>query len=905
VGSGNLEIAQPESLLSGLSDLLGWRFWVFPVVMAVFLIVVAQYDFLIFHTLAELFAIIIAFILFALAWKTSEYSANSFLIFLACGYFWIGSLDLMHTLLYKGMNLLPMGGANSSSQFWIATRYFEAMLLLAAPFITKSEINKNLMLGIFGIVAGLLMALIIFEYFPMTFVDGTGLTTFKVLSEYVIIAFLIAAIYFLHHNREGLSSEEVSLIIVSIILTIGAELAFTFYVSVYGLSNMVGHIFKLFSYWFIFQAIVSGNLKKPYLALFQSEAYNRRIFDTSPIGLVLCRMDGGLIDINPAFSTIVGLSMDEAKGLTQWQITPEKYAADEKSQREKLEKTGACGPYEKEYIHKDGHLVPVRLHGSAFEKDGEKLVLSSVEDISDRKKTETAYAAAELKLTEIEKKFEAILDSTPAGVTLKDTQGKYLFVNKTYASWVNLQPDEVVGKKSHDFFPEDEFVHIEDSDKNVIENGTLNTREVLRSFSDGQTRALVVNKCPIRSISGEVVAVGTILTEITEMKKAEEQLRQSQKVEVLGQLTGGIGHDFNNLLQIISGNIELMRFLDTIDGEAEKFLDKLEDATKRGSSLTHRLLAFSRKQALSPSPTDVNGQIVGLEDMLRRTLGETVELKTVLNADLWVAMIDSDQFEHALINLAVNARDAMPTGGSLVIETANITLDKAYAEHHEEVMPGDYVQVAVTDSGEGIEAGVMGRVFEPFFTTKEVGKGSGLGLSMVFGFVKQSKGHIAIYSEVGIGTTVKVFLPRTGQVVNEIANGKGDAEEHQRGKERVLLVEDDPMVREVSVAILERQGYEIIQAADGREALRYLQVGPAFDLLFTDVVLPGGMNGKQIADEAKRIQPNIRVLFSTGYSENAIIHNGQLEKGVTLVNKPYQRDELLEKVRAVLDADPQ
>ncbi len=503
-------------------------------------------------------------------------------------------------------------------------------------------------------------------------------------------------------------------------------------------------------------------------------------------------------------------------------------------------------------------------------------------------------------------RVEKYLDIAEAVIVEIDVSGSVVLINRLGCDLLGFPEDEIVGKDWFDtFVPEEKREEVRAVHAAMV-SGEIESAEHFENdvvTKSGEHRFLAWHNVAQRDDGGTIVGVLSSGQDITERMAAEAAFRQSQKMEALGQLTGGVGHDFNNLLQILSGNIELMRSLDNVDGKIEGYLDRLESATNRGSSLTHRLLAFSRQQALSPTPTNVNGLVVGLKDMLQRTLGETVEFETVLIPNPWMAMIDADQFEHALVNLAVNARDAMPDGGNLMIETANVTLDAAYADRHDEVTPGDYVRISVTDTGEGMTPDVLDHVFEPFFTTKEIGKGSGLGMSMVYGFVKQSRGHISIYSEVGKGTTVNTYLPRTGQVSERNAGGMDEGQELLSGHERILLVEDDPMVREVSVELLKNQGYEIVEAGSGAEALRRMRDGPPFDLLFTDLVLPGGMNGKRVADEAQRLQPGIRVLYATGYSENAVIHNGRLDKGVNLLNKPYMRKELLAKVRAIIDGE--
>ncbi len=390
--------------------------------------------------------------------------------------------------------------------------------------------------------------------------------------------------------------------------------------------------------------------------------------------------------------------------------------------------------------------------------------------------------------------------------------------------------------------------------------------------------------------------------EIAERKHLEKQLVRAQRMEAIGQLTGGVAHDFNNLMAIMIGNAEILKDGVGEDEEAKEYIEEIIAAIDQGSSLTGRLLAFSRKTTLSLVTTGVSELIGGLHDMLQRTLGETVELKVEGPPDLWPATIDPHQFELALVNLAINAKDAMPRVGTMTIETAIVALDRTYAEQHEEVIPGDYVEVAVSDTGTGIPHEVLEKVFEPFFTTKEVGEGSGLGLSMVYGFAKQSKGQITVNSEVDHGTTIKLYMPRSQEEAGE-SDTKDDTQEYARGSERILVVEDDPNVRKGPVKILRDQGYEVVEAGNGEEAINHLKTGQSFDLLFTDVVLPGGMTGVEIAEEAKRRQPGIKVLYATGYAENAVVHNGHLDPGVILVNKPYRRAELLGKVRAVLDSE--
>jgi signal transduction histidine kinase len=398
-----------------------------------------------------------------------------------------------------------------------------------------------------------------------------------------------------------------------------------------------------------------------------------------------------------------------------------------------------------------------------------------------------------------------------------------------------------------------------------------------------------------------------VAAEVGRRMAAEEALRQSQKMEAIGQLTGGIAHDFNNILHVILGNLDALRRLaatgpDRIArSDFEHFVASAVRGAERAATLTQRLLAFGRRQPLSPAPIDVNRLVAGMSDLLRRMLGEIISVETVLGGGLWRTIADANQLENALLNLAVNARDAMPTGGKLTIETANAYLDEMYAAAHQEVAAGQYVMVAVSDTGSGMTRDVMAKAFEPFFTTKLVGQGTGLGLSQVYGFVKQSGGHVKLYSEPGEGTSVKLYLPRLA--ADALLHNESGTERHFTAATNnlsILLVEDDPDVRASAIDMLRELGYRVFAAADGPSALRLLETHPEVALLLTDVGLPGGLNGRQLAEEARRLQPGLRVLFTTGYARNAIVHHGRLDPGVELITKPFSLSSLGAKLRQVL-----
>ena len=372
-------------------------------------------------------------------------------------------------------------------------------------------------------------------------------------------------------------------------------------------------------------------------------------------------------------------------------------------------------------------------------------------------------------------------------------------------------------------------------------------------------------------------------------------------MEAVGQLTGGVAHDFNNLLTVIIGGLDTIRRSKPDDAvRRARAVDMALQGAQRAASLTGRLLAFSRRQPLEPRPLDLNVLVREMTELLHRTLGEQVELEAVLSTRLWTIEADQNQLESAILNLAVNARDAMPEGGKLTIETANTALDHSYAATDAEVIPGQYVMICVSDTGAGMEAATVERAFEPFFTTKEVGRGTGLGLSMVYGFVKQSGGHVTIYSEPGEGTTVKLYFPRFHGGVVAAAAVEPSAVPASSDGEVVLVVEDNDDVRSYSVMILTELGYQVLEAPEAEAALAILRTAQRVDLLFTDVVLPG-RSGRVLADEAMTVRPGLKVLFTTGYSRNAIVHHGRLDPGVQLITKPFTFEQLAVRVRDLLD----
>jgi PAS domain S-box-containing protein len=520
--------------------------------------------------------------------------------------------------------------------------------------------------------------------------------------------------------------------------------------------------------------------------------------------------------------------------------------------------------------------------------------------VADRARQLAATAA---QLAETERRFHLLIDAvTDYAIFMLDTAGNVVSWNPGAERIKGYSSAEILGHHFSRFYTEDDRqIGLPGTALATAERTGKYEAEGWRCRKDGTTFMANVVINAIRDASGRLLGFAKITRDITEKKAAEEQLRQAQKMEAVGQLTGGVAHDFNNLLTVIMGNLEhLDRILPPAQSTQRIIAAALRGAS-RAAMLTHRLLAFSRRQPLMPEVLSANKLVSGISELLRRTLGESILIETVLAGGLWPTFADGNQLENALINLAINARDAMPEGGKLTIETANTHLDEAYARMHEEVQPGQYVGIFVTDTGAGMARETVAHAFEPFFTTKEIGQGTGLGLSQVYGFIKQSGGHVKIYSEVGEGTTVKLYLPRYRGAEN-VVDDRPETHQLPRGRsELVLVVEDDPDVRDYTVEMVGDLGYSVLSAPDGASALRLLDSHRQVSLLFTDVGLPGGMNGRQLAEQALRRQPRLKVLYTTGYARNAIVNQGRLDPAVEVVFKPFTYSDLATKIRHVLE----
>ncbi len=509
--------------------------------------------------------------------------------------------------------------------------------------------------------------------------------------------------------------------------------------------------------------------------------------------------------------------------------------------------------------------------------------------------------AGELRVTSAF--LDRLIKSIPIPVMVKDGKTlQFVLVNEAAEQMIGRTRDQLLGSTSHDILPPKIAQRIEERDRKALgaKRVIINPEEIVQTIGRPE-RYVRTRLAPVLGEDGEPLYLVIVSEDMSEMRKLEQQVRHAQKMETIGHLTGGIAHDFNNLLGIILGNLDLLTERLGADPEDTEIAQEALQAARRGAELTQRMLAFARKQPLQPRSFDLNGTVKGMASMLRRALGADIELKLSPAPDLWPVIADPSQIEDVILNLAVNARDAMPNGGHLLIETGSTTLDDDYVAENPEVRPGDYVMLAVSDSGTGIPPEILERVCEPFFTTKEVGRGTGLGLSMVYGFAKQSGGHLKIYSEVGHGTTMRIYLPRAAALDASAEDREFDMREIAGAGESILLVEDNDGLRRTTVRMLIDLGYRVIEKPNGLAALDILASNDRIDLLLTDIVMPKGVSGYDLAATCAQLRPDVKILFMSGYSENFLANINLPNGSVNLISKPCRKQELARKLRSILE----
>jgi len=619
----------------------------------------------------------------------------------------------------------------------------------------------------------------------------------------------------------------------------------------------------------------------------ESTADRNRLWTLSQDLMLVCTTEGIITAVNPSAGRLLGWAEHEMIGRSIASLVHPDDVAATTQELDKLDRGAPTLMFENRYRTKSGDYR--LLAWSAVPNAGR--VHAVGRDITEERS--------------LARDRERIWTLSPVLKLVTDAQGIVTAVNPSWTRALGWAAEETVGRPITEFMPPEERDGSRERLASFNRGFTRPEYQVAMLARDGSPRTIAwttmpeegVIYCFGRDVTAEVAGAAALA-------ETEAALRQSQKMEAVGQLTGGIAHDFNNLLQGITGSLEIVqrRVAQGRISELDRFITGASTAANRAAALTHRLLAFSRRQPLDPKPVRANALIASMEDMLRRTIGERVELELVLAGGLWVTRCDPNQLESAILNLAINARDAMPDGGELTIETCNAHLDTAYASSQRGVKPGQYVCVCVTDTGSGMDSDTIAKAFEPFFTTKPIGQGTGLGLSMIYGFAQQSEGYAKIYSEVGKGTTFKLYLPRYRGEADEEETAIGSSEVQQADGEIVLVVEDEPVVRGLIVEELQELGYRAIEAGDGTEGLDILQSKRRIDLLVTDMGLPG-LNGRQLADAARTLRPDLKILFMTGYAENAALASGFLDPGMEMITKPFAMEALATRIRAMIEND--
>lgn len=636
------------------------------------------------------------------------------------------------------------------------------------------------------------------------------------------------------------------------------------------------------------------------------------LLEALPDAIVVVDRDGTIVQLNSQTQQLFGYLRDELLGQKVEILVPENYRRQHRHHREDFAanpKTRRMGADLDLYgRRRNGSEFPVEISLSPASTLNGTFVLSAIRDISDRKRIgeELRRANEELQrrtteqLGEYRSRLALIIDSSEDAIISKNLDGTITSWNKGAERIYGYTLEEVVGKHISLLAPSDRPDEITEILKKTAQGESIEHYESERVAKDGRHLNVSISVSPLRDAKGDIAGASAIARDITAQKRAESQLRQSQKMEAIGRLAGGVAHDFNNILAIINACTEFLR--DRIDPAAEPshYIENIKTATERGASLTRQLLAFSRTHEVQPRVLDLNERLKDIGKLLRPLMGDDVEILIVSKSPAAVVEADPGQLDQVVVNLAVNARDAMPHGGKFILETRAARFDEGFAEQHQAMAAGKYVVLAVSDTGNGMDEATASRIFEPFFTTKAVGKGTGLGLATVYGIVKQSAGHILVYSELGHGTTFKIYLPCADHKIGLESKPEAETVAPKRQGTTILLVEDDETMRSLTRQVLQEHGYAVVDADDGKSALEWVESHPdPIDLLVTDVVMRR-MSGPELVDRLSASRPNLKVVYMSGYTGELIAEREMLKRGITLLEKPFTRTALLNTIHTTL-----
>jgi PAS domain S-box-containing protein len=842
------------------------------------------------------------------------------LLVLATGYLFTAAAAVVHALTFPGL-FSPTGllGANQQTTVWLYMIWHGGFPLCVLAYAWLKEADGGARIAgsaskaIYASVVGVAAVMVVLTWIvtaqhdllPVLLRDGRY-TQIMIGVVAFVWSLSFAALVSLWFRRPH-SVIDVWLMVVMCAWLFDIALSAIVNVARFDLGFYAGRVYGLCAATFVLAVLLIENVRLQAHTLglvgrlrqqsaLDRDYYGKRlalygaVVESANDAIITKTLDGVITGWNKAAEHLFGYAAAEAIGQPIDIIVPEDRKAEVRGILNRVGGNETIAQHETVRIRKDGRPLDVVLNVSPLKSANGQIIGASkiAHDITEEKQ------AREKLRREVEER-QRIFETSQDLILVTDGFGNFIQVSPSVKTILGLSPEDMIGHSAT------EFIHPDDLQKTRDEMRAARRGAVKRSFEaryyhyDGHEVTLNW----MGTWSDPVKRHFFIGRDLTEKQAAEAQFRHVQKMDSIGQLTGGVAHDFNNVLTVITGTIGILADAVADRPELAAITKLIDDAAERGAQLTKHLLAFARKQPLQPREIDVNALTLEAAKLLHPTLGEQITIMPQLTEDAWPALIDPGQLSTAILNLALNARDAMPNGGTLVLETRNIFLDDGYASMNPDVVAGNYVMIAVSDTGSGIPPELMDRVFDPFFTTKEVGKGTGLGLSMVFGFVKQSGGHIKIYSEEGHGTSVKIYLPRSSGVQETEFEALQNAPV-TGGHEKILIVEDDALVRQYVVTQIKSLGYVALEAGNAAEALVIIDADKDIDLLFTDVIMPGNMNGRQLADEAARRRPDLKTLFTSGYTENAIVHHGRLDSGVLLLAKPYRKSELAKMLRTAL-----
>jgi PAS domain S-box-containing protein len=848
------------------------------------------------HSFMEAFACGVSVSIFGIGWYAARATHSARKAILSTAFLSVALLDFAHLMSYEGMTaMVTPSGTEKAIDFWLAARIAQTAGLFGYVVFPKSwRLSPYAILSIALAYTALAYWAILLHptFLPRTFLADSGLTAFKIVAEYAVMATLVPTGIAIYRRRHDEPEYPVPILFAAVLLLLASEAAVTLYLSPTDNFNLLGHLYKVVGFYLIYKAIFVTSVIKPHHDL-AAAAQAIRIRDTafaaSITPIAMAGMDGRIVYANHAFLELWGYA-SESDVIGR---EPADFFADRGEADRAMQGLRATGVWNDEFRgrRRDGTEIEVLVNSNIVADDAGNPIrmIGSFMNVTDRNRLEAER-----------RRWADAFTRSAYGIAVTDaTTNRQISVNPAYARMHGMTPVEMIGIDVESLYSEDSTAGrraaVEQS--NRIGHAEFDT---IRRRKDGSTFPAHIWVSTIRDAPNQQPYRIATVVDMTDRNRMQDQLAQSQKMEAIGNLTGGIAHDFNNLLTVIVMNLEALEILLPDNADALELTAECLAAATSGAGLTQRLLAFARRQTLSPRSVAINGFVEGIVALLRRTLGENVVISLTLAPDLWPVFVDRAQLEASLLNLALNARDAMPHGGLLSIVTANKTIDGEAAALHPELTPGDFVTITVSDNGTGMPDEVKAHIFEPFYTTKSRGRGSGLGLSMVFGFLRQSNGLITVYSEPGKGSAFCLYLPRARAPAAEQAASPVSAPPLGSG-ETILVVEDNDMLRGPLVRQLSSMNYRVLQAANADNALAIVGTQP-IDLVLTDIIMPGTLDGIALARAVLERRPGTRIVVTSGFTEGKVDSGGlQLSPAIRFLQKPFGLEELGQIVRETLD----